>query len=144
MPGRPVTDGGSWLARWRRRRRSRRVEVVEQSMAPSLAPGDRLYVDPLAYAEVVPRRGDVVVVGDPEVPGRFLVKRVGALAGEIPPDGGAPVPAGALWLEGDWSTVSRDSRRFGAVPVGSVVGLAWWRYHPPERRGPIEAGPTIP
>jgi signal peptidase I len=114
------------------------VEVYEQSMAPALAPGDRLFVDPLAYTEVPPRRGDVVVVGDPEVAGRFLVKRVAAIGGEIPPHGGAPLPAGLLWLQGDWSMVSRDSRRFGAVPLSSVVGRAWWRYYPPERRGPIE------
>lgn len=113
-------------------------------MAPSLSPGDRLYVDPIAYAEATPRRGDVVVVRDPEVPSRFLVKRIGALAGEIPPDGGAPVPVGSIWLEGDWSTVSRDSRRFGAVRMSSVLGRAWWRYHPPERVGPVEGGPAIP
>ncbi|MGI0156831.1 MAG: S26 family signal peptidase, partial [Thermoplasmata archaeon] len=102
------------------------MEVFEQSMAPALAPGDRLFVDPLAYVARPPERGDVVVVRDPEMPVRFLVKRVGAVGGEIPPGGTAPLPPDSLWLEGDWGTVSRDSRRFGAVPVAAVVGLAWW------------------
>jgi signal peptidase I len=114
------------------------VEVFEHSMVPALRPGDRLYVDPLAYALVSPVRGDVVVVADPETHGRFLVKRVGAVAGEIPPGGGAPVPPDSLWLEGDWGTVSRDSRRFGPVHLARVVGRAWWRYYPPERRGPVD------
>ncbi|MCI4362801.1 MAG: S26 family signal peptidase [Thermoplasmata archaeon] len=138
MPERARLDGERRLDRWRRRLRSRRVEVFEQSMVPSLLPGDRLYVDPQAYALTAPGRGDVVVVSDPEFRGRFLVKRVGAVGGEIPPGGGAPVPPGALWLEGDWGTVSRDSRNFGPIELGRVVGRAWWRYYPPERRGPID------
>lgn len=107
-------------------------------MLPALSPGDRLLVDPSAFTEQPPRRGDVVVVEDPEQRGRFLVKRVGAVGGEIPPGASTPLSPGTLWLEGDWDTVSRDSRRFGPVPLGSVVGRAWWRYHPREREGPLD------
>ncbi|MCI4338017.1 MAG: S26 family signal peptidase [Thermoplasmata archaeon] len=138
MPRSAASDGESTLARWRRRRRSRRVEVFEQSMAPALQPGDRLLVDPWAYRERPPGRGDVVVLRDPESPTRFLVKRVGAVGGEIPPGGTLPLAPGELWLEGDWGTVSRDSRRFGAVPFAAVLGRAWWRYYPVDRRGPLD------
>jgi signal peptidase I len=107
-------------------------------MLPALLPGDRLLVDPEAFAHVPPRHGDVVVVEDPEQRGRFLVKRVGAIGGEIPPGASTPLSPGLLWLEGDWGTVSRDSRRFGPVGLAAVLGRAWWRYHPPEREGPLD------
>ena len=40
------------------------------------------------------------------------------------------VPDGQLFLMGDHRTQSIDSRSFGPVPVGSVVGRAWLRYWP--------------
>jgi hypothetical protein len=65
----------------------------------------------------------MVVIDDPELPGRALVKRVSRL--------------GVGWLEvsGENETESRDSRSFGALPRASVLGKVVYRYHPPERSG---------
>jgi signal peptidase I len=111
--------------------------VRDDSMRPALEPGDRLLVDPRAYERAEPRRGDVVVAVDPERPGATLVKRVGALAGDPLPDG-STVPAGMVYLVGDRTEVSRDSRAFGPVPRAALRGRAWHRYHPPSRSGPLE------
>lgn len=126
MPDARAPDG--WL---RRRLRSRRVVVVDASMVPALTPGDRLLVDPGPGREGAPRIGDIVVLHDPQAPARLLVKRVAALDPR----------AGTVSVVGDAPEASRDSRAFGPVPVGSLVGVAWFRYLPRERRGPLSGGP---
>jgi signal peptidase I len=40
------------------------------------------------------------------------------------------VPDGELFLMGDHRQDSADSRAFGSVPVGQVIGRAWLRYWP--------------
>ena len=94
-------------------------------MRPVLAPGDRLLVDPTAYRSRPPRVGEIVVVVDPEDPTRWLVKRVAAVA------------PGTVVVVGDRDEVSRDSRRFGPVPLASVVGRVYRRYFPAERRADL-------
>lgn len=95
--------------------------VVDTSMQPALRPGDHLLV--LSWPRSV-RRGDIVVLRDPEAPSTFLVKRVvgHALTGQVVVGGDSP-------------NVSRDSRQFGPVPSQLIVGKAIYRYRPPERRG---------
>src|SRR5947208_3004470 len=66
-----------------------------------------------------PRRGDLVVVRDPELSDRFLVKRVSET------EASTQIP-----LEGDNAAVSRDSRAFGAVPLDRIVGKVWLRLKP--------------
>ena len=39
------------------------------------------------------------------------------------------------WVMGDDPASSEDSRHFGIVPAGSVVGRVVWRYHPLRRAG---------
>jgi signal peptidase I len=103
-------------------------------MAPTLLPGDRLYVDRAAYRDRPPARGDLVVVRDPSDPRRFLVKRVSFLAGETPSPEYPAVPPGSIYVLGDNPSLSRDSRAFGPVPLDLVVGRAWFRYAPAGRR----------
>lgn len=94
-------------------------------MRPTLEPGDRVLVVRLPrWARLVP--GVVVAVTDPRAPERLLVKRVAA----VRTDGGVVV-------HGDNAAASTDSRTFGPVPRGSVWGIAWCRYAPPERAGRI-------
>jgi nickel-type superoxide dismutase maturation protease len=99
--------------------RLRRVEVVGESMRPTLEPGDRLF---LARTRRV-RAGDLVAVRDPRHPGRTVVKRVAAVS-----------PAG-LTVLGDNPPASTDSRSFGTVAAHALRGRVVYRYHPAPRRG---------
>ena len=70
MPDGP-TGGGEDRPDRRRRWRSRRVIVHDDSMRPHFWPGDRLYLDPKPGRPF--RAGDVVALRDPEAPGRLLL-----------------------------------------------------------------------
>jgi len=88
-------------------------------MRPTLEPGDYVLVNRWAYRVRPPRRGDLVVVRDPELSDRFLVKRVSETQAST-----------QIRLEGDNAAVSRDSRAFGAVPLDRIVGKVWLRLKP--------------
>lgn len=105
------------LAMWRWR--PTRVEVVGDSMLPTLIPGDRLLV-----VARRPGRGDLVALPDPRDPARLLIKR----AVEVSASGG-------VVLRGDNPGASTDSRDFGPVPASSVAGVAVYRYAPSSRVG---------
>jgi nickel-type superoxide dismutase maturation protease len=94
-------------------------------MVPTLEPGDWLLADPDGYVSRPPGVGDLVLVPDPRVPERLLVKRV------------ADVHAGGreLSLAGDAPEASTDSRTFGSVSAGAVEGRPWFRYWPLRRVG---------
>lgn len=96
-----------------------RVRVSGPSMLPTLRDGDRLLVR--ATRRLHP--GDVLVLHDPDEPGRLVVKRA------------ASVDAHTVVVLGDNPAASRDSRTYGPVRRELVVGRAWWRYHPAERAG---------
>jgi len=96
-------------------------------MIPTLAPGDRLLVDPRPVKVGSFRVGDVVVLKDPEDRARLLVKRVAA----------RDDPPGTVRVQGDARSDSRDSRVFGPIPHGSLVGVVWYRYLPTDRRGRV-------
>jgi signal peptidase I len=69
-------------------------QIPSGSMVPTLLPGDQLFVSKIAYGlrapfggpvllpGPAPRRGDVIVFRDPADPGKTLVKRVAAIAGD--------------------------------------------------------------
>jgi nickel-type superoxide dismutase maturation protease len=89
-------------------------------MQPALRPGDRLLVCGWLRA----KRGHVIVFRDPEALSTFVIKRIE----DFTPDGQAVV-------RGDNPNVSRDSRQFGPVPRSLIVGRAFLRYLPAQRRG---------
>lgn len=95
----------------------RRIVVTGDSMRPTLLPGDRV----LALRRRRARAGDLVVVADPRLPSRLLVKRVVAVG-----------PVG-FTVEGDAPAASTDSRAFGPVP--EVWGRVVYRYAPRKRAG---------
>ena len=104
----------------------RRVEIVGDSMEPTLVAGDRLVV--LRVPEVgraaLLRPGRIVAVDDPRAPDRLLVKRVVGRATD-----------GTLEVAGDNPGRSTDSRTFGPLAATSVLGIVVYRY----RRG-VEPG----
>ncbi|RJP33709.1 MAG: signal peptidase I [Candidatus Omnitrophota bacterium] len=52
------------------------------------------------------------------------------------------VPEGCLYVFGDNSMNSSDSREWGAVPIDNVMGKAFFRYWPLSRFGLIKGVPT--
>ncbi|HTN80874.1 MAG TPA: signal peptidase I [Acidimicrobiales bacterium] len=134
--------------------------IPSRSMEPTLRIGDRVLVNKLAYKVHDIHRGDIVVFERPpnEPPDAIkdLIKRVIALPGEtistqngqvfidgrpldepylpagtvtdnLPP---TKVPAGKVFVMGDNRGDSRDSRFFGAIDEGSIVGRAFVRIWP--------------
>lgn len=91
-------------------------------MAPTLLPGDRLLIAPRRGP---PRVGDVVIVADPRVRGRELIKRVAA------------VESGTVTVLGDNPSGSTDARSFGPLPADVVGWRVVVRYWPPSRLGPV-------
>jgi len=83
----------------------KRFVVAEDSMLPTLRPGDGL----IAVRSNRLRRGQIRCFEHPEQPGFWLVKRVGHIRGET---------FEAVSDHRDASTV--DSRRFGFVPVAGT------------------------
>jgi len=101
-----------------------RGAIEGDSMAPLLRHGDWILVDPDAYRARLARPRELVIVGDPRDPQRVLVKRVAGVD-----------PGGFLEVVGDNPAASTDSRVFGPVDPGSVLGRPWARYWPPHRVG---------
>ncbi|MFZ1023511.1 MAG: signal peptidase I [Thermoplasmata archaeon] len=142
---------------WRWLWKSQHVVVHDGSMSPTLEPGDRLLVDDRVYLTRPPRPGEIVVLVDPQEPERWLIKRVagvgptrlwrtldGVVEGSVAPNGTREAPAEAVeaidvppafvYVTGDALESSRDSRQFGAVPLGNLVGRAYRCYTPRERQ----------
>lgn len=112
-------------------------------MLPAIAPGDWLLVDPTIARW--PRRGAIVVFRDPE--GEALaIKRVTARPGDRVAFAGGylTLAEDEAWLTADADETTTaaagfgapiDSNRYGPVPVGLLVGRAWFRYGPLGRIG---------
>jgi signal peptidase I len=136
------------------------------SMIPTIEIGDRVLADKLVFRFVrEPERGDIVVFDDPSGQHPQLIKRVIATEGETvdvqdgkvlvdgevldepytygkqtdPGSVSLPVTIGdgEVWLMGDNRPESGDSRFFGARPVSTVRGRAFWTYWPPSRFGDL-------
>jgi signal peptidase I len=114
------------------RRRYLLVTVRGSSMCPTYDDADRILVRrTLSVRLSGPGRGEVVVLCPPVAEmariSPLLVKRVAAVPGdEVPPDFRRAVPCtivppGRLLVRGD-NDHSADSRGFGLVDVGLVVG----------------------
>ncbi len=98
-----------------------RVDVVGESMLPTLRPGDRLVVE--WGAKVAP--GAIVVVRRPDQGGLLVVKRLR----EKRTSG---------WIViGDNPDQSTDSRSFGPIPTSQIEGVVIARYWPRPKRFPI-------
>lgn len=112
-------------------------------MAPAIDAGDWLLIDPTTVRW--PRRGSIVVFREPGG-GGLAIKRVAGRPGDRVAfgDGYLELADDEAWLlsDADAQVTARagygdpiDSRRYGPVPVESLVGRAWFRYAPPGRIG---------
>jgi signal peptidase I len=112
------------------------LEVEGWSMAPALGSGDRLLV---LRRGIQPRFGSVVLLSRPRGTdfagsadeGRWLVKRVAAVAGDSyplviamlrPELAEGRVPAGSVVVLGD-NPLSLDSKQWGAIKLSNVAGV---------------------
>jgi signal peptidase I len=132
--------------------------IPSESMVPTLAVGDRVFVNKFIYRFHEPQRGDVVVFKGVEGGEDDLIKRVVGLPGDEVevrdgtlyvngqlqqepyvngdlPDrssyGPTTVPKGKVFAMGDNRADSRDSRFFGPVPFESIEGEAFVTFWPP-------------
>jgi len=137
---------------------ARRVVVRGWSMYPTLAPGEYVLFDSLAYRLGPPRRGDVVLAWHPAELRRRIVKRLAAVPGDsvaisgglywvngVPcgveasaADSATPEEARTLGddeylLLGDAPDASTDARQFGPVSRSQLRARAWLVYWPLRR-----------
>jgi mitochondrial inner membrane protease subunit 1 len=110
------------------------------SMLPTFAnEGEIVIEDRLTY-RLWPNslaRGDLVVLTSPIDPTMKICKRVLGLPGDIicvdPTGEKAPstehviIPKGHVWISGDNSVYSRDSRDYGPVPMALIQGRVYAR-----------------
>lgn len=79
-------------------------------------------------------RGDIVVFLSPKDPNDFVIKRLIAFEGDVilRPEGEVEIPKGHIWVEGDNSRNSIDSKHYGPVPLGLVFAKATHVIWPPQ------------
>jgi signal peptidase I len=145
-------------------RHMRFFRIPSSSMEPTLQRTDQI----VTLSDRVYRRGDIVVVRDPQEPGSYLVKRIAGVGGDqisalrgalylngeyasepyilepmryqIPQP--VLIPEDHVFLLGDNRNNSSDSHdNLESHPVSDIVGRVIFIYYPYERWGPIHAYP---
>lgn len=99
--------------------RRRYYRVSGESMSPTLASGELLAIE--VSRDRKPEKGQIVVVRDPERPGKTLVKRVRSR-------GDTTFAVGS-----DAPDQGRDSRHFGSLSLDALIGRVTWVWS--RRRG---------
>jgi nickel-type superoxide dismutase maturation protease len=106
--------------------RLRIAAVAGPSMVPALKHGDRVLVRMPGQRRRTPDLGSIVLVDLPDRP--LSVKRLIAVE-----------PDGRIWIEGDNTFASTDSRTLGSQPGGALHGEVLFRLWPrPGRIPPLE------
>jgi signal peptidase I len=146
--------------------------VSGASMEPTFHTGQYLIVDELSYHFESPQRGDVIIFKYPLDPSQYFIKRIIGLPGEtvsikggsvyvIKTDGSTlalpesyiknigngadmsvTIPAGQYFVMGDNRPESSDSRYWGLLPRGNIVGRAFVRLLPIQNIG-VLPGSTV-
>jgi signal peptidase I len=101
------------------------ARVEGSSMQPTIRSGDVVVVRREWFGP--PARGDVVMLHSPVDPAKNLIKRVVAIEEDVVslPNGAAmQIPRGQIWVEGDNSSASLDSRHYGPVSASLIIGHA--------------------
>lgn len=125
---------------------------VHQCLGPSMLPtfnvaGDILLLEHISNKFWGIKVGDVVMARSPTNPRLVVCKRVLGLEGDqvtlLPTIAKGQiqhvvVPKGHVWLQGDNTANSTDSRNYGPVPYALVTGRVFYRIWPPEGWGPVQ------
>lgn len=137
--------------------------VPSSSMEPTLYPSDYL----ITVKEPAYKRGDIVVLRDPQDRESYIVKRIVGLPGDtIAIAAGAlfingkyasepyikepmetelspiTVPEGEYFVLGDNRNNSEDSATWRrGIPIQDVIGKVRWIYNPISRMGPVASYP---
>ncbi|KOB64975.1 putative IMP1 inner mitochondrial membrane peptidase-like protein [Operophtera brumata] len=94
------------------------------SMEPTLESNNILLTEHISPRLQRLRRGDIIIAKSPSNPKQNICKRITGLAGDKVrghfPSRSHVVPRGHVWLEGDNSSNSADSRIYGPVPEGLI------------------------
>jgi signal peptidase I len=94
------------------------VSVPNGAMENTLLPGDFLLVDRFSSAHVA--MGDLLAFHDPKDSQQILIRRVAGVPGSVV--NGSVIPNGKYYVLGDAPANSTDSRNFGLVDAGAIVG----------------------
>jgi signal peptidase I len=108
------------------------IEVQGDSMEPTLHPGQRLLISQAYWLVGEIKRGDIVVIQNP-FEDEVIIKRVNGVGGDtvdfqnVPSNwdltrGDYVVPEGNIYVLGDNTAVSQDSRAYGPFELTDVIG----------------------
>ena len=79
-------------------------------MSPTLQDGDEVYFDTKPFRQI--RVNDIVLVKHPYIKKRNLVKRIKNIC-----------PDGSVFIQGDNSICSTDSKSFGTISKSNILGI---------------------
>ncbi|KAK4796839.1 hypothetical protein SAY86_029165 [Trapa natans] len=122
--------------------------VYGPSMFPTInITGDILIAERVSHRLGKVGPGDVVLVKSPVNPRKTLTKRIIGVEGDriifqVDPVNSdrcqrVVVPKGHVWIQGDNTYASNDSRHFGPIPRGLIQGKVLCRVWPPEGFGSL-------
>jgi len=132
---------------------------ITQCTGPSMLPtistkGDVLLTVPTRFRQLfgmdVPQLDDVVISISPSDPTQTVCKRILGMPGDelraAPPPGWpadygrtVTVPQGHVWLQGDNTDDSTDSRSYGPVPIALIQAVVVCRLYPLRDAGRLPA-----
>ncbi|XP_006818456.1 mitochondrial inner membrane protease subunit 1-like [Saccoglossus kowalevskii] len=118
------------------------------SMQPTILSKDVVFTEHLSTRFQWIQKGDIVIAKSPTNHEEFVCKRVIAMAGdEVCRDPTAwrksyeYVPLGHVWLEGDNTVNSTDSRKYGPVPYALLRGKVFFKIWPLNDLGFLKSCP---
>ncbi|XP_064602497.1 mitochondrial inner membrane protease subunit 1-like [Liolophura sinensis] len=104
------------------------------SMEPTIHTNDIVLTEHVSVLRNHVQKGDIVIAHSPTNPRQYICKRVVAMEGDrvfMPKnDTHSLVPKGHVWLEGDNTSNSTDSRTYGAIPYGLLRSRVFYRVWP--------------